>query len=149
MQFKNWTFSKVIQMIGTESLIDCLRTSFGRIRSRRNSRVGLSKGHSDDWDRFFNRLPTYLFWEDQVKTQFKSLTYPKVIQMIGIESLTDCLRTSFGRIRSRRSSRDLTYLKVMQVIGTESLMDCLCTSFGRIRSRRNSRDYWKTLDQPW
>jgi hypothetical protein len=69
--------------------------------------------------------------------------------MIGTESLIDCLRTSFGRIRSRRSSRDLTYPKVMQVIGTESLMDCLCTSFGRIRSRRNSRDYWKTLGQPW
>jgi hypothetical protein len=28
-------------MIGTESLIDCLHTSFERIRSRRSSRVGL------------------------------------------------------------------------------------------------------------
>ena len=53
----------------------------------------------------------------------------------------DCLRTSFGRIKSRRSSKDWTYPEVIQMIGIEPLMDCLCTSFGRIRSRRNPRDW--------
>ena len=118
---RDLTYSKVMQMIGTESLIDCLRTSFGRIRSRRSSRdltyskvtqmIGtkslidclctsfwedqvqtqfkrfdLFEGHADDWDRVFDRLPTYLFQEDQVKTQFRSQTYSKVMQMIGTES---------------------------------------------------------------
>jgi hypothetical protein len=59
---------KVIQMIETESLLDYLRTSFGRIRSRRSSRKVLSKVHVDDWDRVFDRLPMYLFWEDQVQS---------------------------------------------------------------------------------
>jgi hypothetical protein len=60
---------KVIEMIKTESLLDCLCTSFGRIRSKRSAKgFDLSKGHADDWDRVFDGLPTYLFWEDQVQT---------------------------------------------------------------------------------
>ena len=55
-------------MIGTESLIDCLRTSSGRIRSKRNSRFDLFKDRSNEWDRVFDRLPTYPFWEDEVQT---------------------------------------------------------------------------------
>ena len=53
----------------------------------------------------------------------------------------DCLCTSFGRIRSRRSSRGWTYPKVVQMIGTEYLMDYLHTPFGRIRSKRSSRGW--------
>jgi hypothetical protein len=61
------------------------------------------------------------------------------MRMIGTESLIDCLYTSFGRIRSRRSSRMRPIHKVIQMIKTESVLDCLRTSFGRIRSRRSSR----------
>jgi hypothetical protein len=68
--------------------------------------------------------------------------------MIGTKSLIDCLRTPFGRIKSRRSSSVGLIHKVIQMIGTESLIDYLHTPFGRIRSRRSSRDYWKTLGQP-
>jgi hypothetical protein len=75
-----------MQMIGTESLVDCLRTPFLRRSSGFESLVDayvpllggsgqdvvqeldLSEGHADDWDRVFDRLPTYLFKEDQVKT---------------------------------------------------------------------------------
>ena len=67
--------------------------------------------------------------------------------MIQTESAIDCLRTSFGRIRSRRNSRVEPIQKVIQMIGTESIIDCLHTSFGRIRSRRSSRkleDIWST-----
>uniref|UniRef100_A0A2N9GU82 Uncharacterized protein n=1 Tax=Fagus sylvatica TaxID=28930 RepID=A0A2N9GU82_FAGSY len=75
----------------------------------------LSKGHADDWDRVFDRLPTYPFWEDQGPDVVQDVgPIPKVMQMIGTESLIDCLRTSFGRIRSRRSSRVRPYPKVMQ-----------------------------------
>jgi hypothetical protein len=35
----------------------------------------------------------------------QELDYPKVIQMIGTDSLIDCLHTSFGRIKLRRSLR--------------------------------------------
>jgi hypothetical protein len=57
--------------------------------------------------------------------------------MSGTESLIDCLCTSFGRIRSKRSSKVGPIHKVIQMIGTESLMDYLRTSFGRIRFRRS------------
>jgi hypothetical protein len=55
-------------MIGTESLIDCLCTSFGGLGPNVVQMLDLSNGHLNDWDRVFDGLPTYLFWEDQVQT---------------------------------------------------------------------------------
>ena len=127
-------------MIWTKSLIDCLHTSFWRIRSRRSSKIrpiwrsckwlGLSL-----WKTAY--VPLLGGSSPDVVQDVGPIH--KIIQMIGTESLMDCLHTSFGRIRSRRSSKNWTYPKVMQMIGTESLIDCLRTSFGRIRSRRSSK----------
>jgi hypothetical protein len=67
--------------------------------------------------------------------------------MIGTESPIDCLRTSFERIKSRRSLRVRPIQRSFRLSGTESLIDCLRTAFGRIRSRRSSRnleDIWST-----
>ena len=127
-------------MIGIESLIDCLHTSFRRIRSRRSSRVRpIHKViQMINTESLLDCLRTSF---GRIKSRRSSKVRPihKVIQMIKTESLLDCLRTSFGRIRSRRSSSDLTYSMVVQMSGTESLIDCLRTSFGRIRSRRSSK----------
>ena len=59
--------------------------------------------------------------------------------MIGTKSLINYLRISFGRIRSRCSSKVRPIHKIIQMIETESLIDCLRTSFGRIKSRRSSK----------
>ena len=93
-------------MIGTKSTIDCLRTSFGRIWSRHSSRVGPIQ-------RSFRWLGPSLWWIAYVPLFGGSGPdiiqeigpIHKVIQMIGTESLMDCLCTSLGRIRSWRSSR--------------------------------------------
>ena len=67
--------------------------------------------------------------------------------MIETKSPIDCLRSSFGRIKSRRSSRVKPIQRSFRLSGTESLIDCLRTPFGRTRSRRSSRnleDIWST-----
>jgi hypothetical protein len=48
-------------MIGTESLMDCIHTPLGGLGPDVVQDLDLSKGHSDDWDRVFDGLPTYLF----------------------------------------------------------------------------------------
>jgi hypothetical protein len=62
-------------MIGIESLMDCLYTSFGRIRSRLSSRGWTyPKSRADDWDRVFDGLPTYPLLEG---------SGPDVVQEVG------------------------------------------------------------------
>jgi hypothetical protein len=55
-------------MIGTKSLMTAYVPLLGGSGQDVVQDLDLSKGHSDDWDRVFDRLPMYLFWEDQVKT---------------------------------------------------------------------------------
>jgi hypothetical protein len=69
------------------------------------------------------------------------------MQMIGTESPIDYLCSSFGRIKSRRSSRVRPIQRSFRFSGTEFLIDCVHTPFGRIRSRRSLRnleDIWST-----
>ena len=95
-------------MMGTKSLMDCLRTPFGRIRSKHSSRFRPIQ-------RSFRWLGPSLWWTAYVP--FLKGSGPdviqeiepihKVIQMIVTKSLMDCLCTPFERIKSRRSSRKL------------------------------------------
>jgi hypothetical protein len=55
-------------VLGTEPLqtayISLLRGSGPDVIQK----LDLFEGHADIWNRVFDRLLTYLFWEDQVKT---------------------------------------------------------------------------------
>ena len=55
-------------MLGIEPLLDFYIPLLGGSGPNVVQKLDLSEGHENDWDRVFDRLPTYLFWEDQVQT---------------------------------------------------------------------------------